>query len=78
MTKDIVKLVSGFLTALLLFLGAVGIQYDWFNQGSIDAFVVLLGAAIALGINLYTVWANTYVSKKAQKQKEELERKDLL
>lgn len=78
MKKDIVTLVGGFLTALLLFLGTVGITFDWFNQTSIDAFVVLLGAALALGINVYAVWKNTYLTKKAQKQKEELEKKDLL
>lgn len=78
MTKDIVTLVGGFLTALLLFLGAVGIQLDWFNQSSIDAFVVLLGAGAALAINVYAVWKNSYVSKKAQLQKEELEKRDLL
>lgn len=78
MKKDIVTLVGGFLTALLLFLGTVGIQFEWFNQDSIDAFLILLGASIALGVNIVAVWRNTYVSKKAQKQKEELEKRDLL
>jgi arginine exporter protein ArgO len=77
MKKDIATLVGGFLTALLLFLGTVGISFDWFTQESIDAFVVLFGAAIALVINIYAVWKNTYTSKKAQEQKEVLERNGL-
>lgn len=77
MKKDIVTLLGGFLTALLLFLGAIGISFDWFTQDSIDAFVVLVGAAIALVINLYAVWKNTYVSKKAQEQDELLKKHNL-
>ena len=77
MKKDIVTLLGGFLTALLLFLGTIGISFDWFTQDSIDAFVVLIGAAIALGINLYAIWKNTYVSKKGQAQKEVLKKENL-
>ena len=72
MNKDIATLIGGFLTALLLFLGTVGISFDWFTQESINAFVVLIGAAIALAINFYAVWKNTYVSKKAKLQKKAL------
>jgi protein-S-isoprenylcysteine O-methyltransferase Ste14 len=78
MNKDIFTLLSGFLTAVLLFLGTIGIQFDWFTQESIDAFVVMLAAFVALAINLYAVWKNTFVSKKAKKQKETLKQKGLL
>ena len=77
MKKDITILLGGFLTALLLFLGTVGISFEWFTQESIDAFVLFIGASIALGLNLYSVWKNTYVSKKAQIQKKVLKDKGL-
>ncbi|MGD7007633.1 phage holin [Metabacillus sp. 84] len=78
MKQDIFTLLSGFLTALLLFLASVGIAFEWLNQESINAFVVLLGAAVALIINARAVWKNTYVSKEAQDQKRVLERNNLL
>lgn len=77
MARDIVILLSGFLTSLLLFLGTIGVSFDWFTKESIDAFVMLCSASVALVINLYAVWKNTYVSRKAQKQKEVLKQKGL-
>jgi arginine exporter protein ArgO len=77
MKKDILILLGGFLTALLLFLGTIGVQFDWLTQESIDAFVLFVGATIALGLNLYAVWKNTHVSKKAQIQKKVLKDKGL-
>lgn len=78
MKKDIATLLGGFLTALLFFLGTVGITFDWFTKDSIDAFVVLVGATIALGVNFYAVWKNTFTSKKAQLQKKALQAQGLL
>lgn len=75
--RDIITLLGGFLTSLFLFLGAIGVSFDWFTQQSIDAFIMLCGSIVALGINLYAVWKNTYVSKKARKQKEVLKQKGL-
>lgn len=60
MKKDVAILLGGFLTALLFFLSTIGIAFDWFTQESIDAFVVLVSAAIALVVNLYAVWKNTH------------------
>jgi Co/Zn/Cd efflux system component len=77
MKKDIATLLGGFLTALFLFLGAVGISFDWFNQDSINAFVVLFSAFVALVINVYAVWKNTYTSEKAQLQKKALQAQGL-
>ncbi|MGM9924683.1 MAG: phage holin [Bacillus sp. (in: firmicutes)] len=77
MNKDIVTLLGGFLTSLLLFLGTVGISYEWFTQESIDAFVIAAGALVALGINFYAVWKNTYVSKRAKAQERMLKRTNL-
>lgn len=78
MKKDYATLVTGFLSALLLFLGTIGISFDWFNQESINAFGVLITATIALVGAFYAIWKNTYVSKKAQEQKEHLKNKNLL
>ncbi|CAM4013275.1 phage holin [Mesobacillus zeae] len=73
MKKDIFTLLGGFLSAVLLFLGSIGVTVEWFNQASIEAFVFMVSAGAALAINFYSIWKNTYVSKKAKKQKEFLE-----
>ncbi|MGM0776901.1 MAG: phage holin [Bacillota bacterium] len=78
MNKDIATLLGGFLTALLFFLSTVGIAFDWFTEESINAFVVLVSAAIAFSVNLYAVWKNTYASKKAQLQKKALQAQGLM
>lgn len=78
MNKDVFTLLGGFLTALLLFFGTIGVSFDWFNQDSINAFVVAASAGSALGMNLYAVWRNTYVSKKAKLQKKALQSQGLI
>ncbi|MBO1515653.1 phage holin [Metabacillus bambusae] len=70
MKKDIATLLGGFLTALLMFFGTIGISFEWFTMDSINAFVILIGAFVALVINGYAVWKNTFVTKKAQQFKE--------
>lgn len=78
MKKDMATLIGGFLTALFFFFGTIGISFEWFTQDSINAFVVLISAGIALSINLYAVYKNTYaLTKKAKLQKELLERHNL-
>lgn len=78
MNKDIFTLLGGFLTAVLLFLGTIGISFDWFTQESINAFVIMVGAFVALVFNLYAIWKNTYTSKKAQLQKKALQAQGLM
>lgn len=76
--KQIVAMVGGFLGALLMFLGTLNIEFQWFTTESIDAFVVMLGAAVPLGFVFYGIWKNQYlVSKKAKRQEDELKRKGL-
>ncbi|MGQ4666536.1 phage holin [Metabacillus halosaccharovorans] len=70
MKKDIATLLGGFLTALLMFFGTIGVSFEWFTTDSINAFVVLISASTALAINGYAVWKNTFVTKKAQQFKE--------
>jgi hypothetical protein len=62
MKKDIFTLLGGFLTSVFLFLGTIGVSFDWFTQASIDAFVFMAAAAGSLVLNLYAVWKNTHVS----------------
>ncbi|MGY3718815.1 phage holin, partial [Sutcliffiella cohnii] len=78
MRKDVITLLGGFLTALLMFLGTVGISFDWFNEESINAFVLLISSLVALVVNLYAVWKNTYTSKNAQLQKKALQAQGLI
>lgn len=76
--KQIIALFGGWLSAILLFLGVVGLSFDWFNQESIDAFVVVLMATVPLVVALYGIYKNTYrLSDKAKRQEEELKRKGL-
>ncbi|AST92995.1 phage holin, partial [Sutcliffiella cohnii] len=78
MRKDVITLLGGFLTALLMFLGTVGITFDWFNEESINAFVLLVSSLVALVVNVYAVWKNTYTSKNAQLQKKALQAQGLI
>lgn len=76
--KEYIALFGGWLSAVLLFLGTLGLSFDWFNQESIDAFVVVLMASVPFVILLYGVWKNTYlISRKAKRQEAELKRKGL-
>ncbi|THE09957.1 PTS mannose transporter subunit IID [Bacillus timonensis] len=70
MKKDIFTLLGGFLTALLFFFGTIGISFDWFNEQSINALVLVLSAFAALVVNVYAVWKNTYTTKKSKQFKE--------
>lgn len=76
--KQTIALFGGWLSAILLFLGVVGLSFDWFNQESIDAFVVVLMATVPLVVALYGIYKNTYrLSDKAKRQEAELKRKGL-
>ncbi|MFJ5625460.1 hypothetical protein ACIQD3_22785 [Peribacillus loiseleuriae] len=71
MKKDVFTLLGGFLTALLFFFSTIGVQFDWFTEASINAFVLVVAAFVALVINLYAVWKNTHTGwfkKKEGKQ----------
>jgi protein-S-isoprenylcysteine O-methyltransferase Ste14 len=78
MKKDIATLLGGFLTALLFFLGTIGVSFDWFTTESINAFVLVISAGVALVVNLYAIWKNTYTSKNAQLQKKALQAQGLI
>ncbi|MBB5148672.1 MULTISPECIES: phage holin [Ureibacillus] len=76
--KQYIALFGGLLSAILLFLQALGIELSWFNDATIDAFVNVLMAAVPFILVLYGVWKNTYVvTKKARVQEAELKKKGL-
>lgn len=76
--KQYVALFGGWLSAVLLFLGSVGLAFDWFTVESIEAFIVLLTASVPFAVLLYSSWKNTYiVTEKAKEQEDELKKKGL-
>ncbi|MCY9198920.1 SPP1 phage holin family protein [Bacillus atrophaeus] len=78
MNTDIVKQITGFLTAVLLFLGTLNVKFDWFTEDSISAFGVVISAGILLAFNLYTIYKNHYgFTKKAKAQGAALKQRNL-
>ncbi|MEX3713663.1 phage holin [Cytobacillus horneckiae] len=77
MINDVVKQIVGFLSAIMLFLGTLNIEFQWLTDASISAFGVVLSAGIFLGVNLYTIYKNHYgFTDKAKQQKAWLKRAD--
>ncbi|AMQ06719.1 phage holin [Sporosarcina psychrophila] len=68
--KQYVAMFGGWLSAVLLFLGTLNVKFEWFNQESIDAFVVVLIAAVPFFLIIYGVWKNTYLVRKRAKEQE--------
>ena len=76
--KQYIALFGGLLSAILLFLGTLNVQFDWFNTDSIDAFVGILMAMIPFVLLVYGVYKNTYVvTKQARYQEKVLKDKGL-
>ena len=53
--KDVMALLGGFLTSLLFFFSTIGLKFEWFTQDSINAFVLVIAALVALIINIYAI-----------------------
>lgn len=76
--KQYVALFGGLLSAVLLFLGTLNIEFEWFNAESIGAFEGVLIAAVPFALLVYGVYKNTYiVTDKAKKQERALKQKGL-
>ena len=76
--KQYVAMIGGVLGALLLFVRAVGHELSWFNEMTIDAFVVLLTSLIPLVAIFYGIYKNQYLlTPKAKVQEKVLERNGL-
>ncbi|MED4029957.1 phage holin [Priestia megaterium] len=78
MNKDIAKQITGFLTALVLFLGTINVKFEWFTLDSINALEVVIVAAIPLAYTFYVIYKNHFgFTKKAKEQNKVLKQKDL-
>jgi protein-S-isoprenylcysteine O-methyltransferase Ste14 len=76
--KQYIGLFGGFLSAVLLFLGTLNVEFEWFTTDSIDAFIAVLIAFIPFALLIYGVYKNSYImTGKARKQEQELKRKGL-
>ena len=76
--KQYIALFGGLLSAVLLFLRSLNIDYWWFNEETINSFVNLLLALVPFVFVLYGVWKNSYiVTKKAREQEKILKQKGL-
>lgn len=78
MNKDLVKQITGWLMAVLLFLGTINVKFEWFTVESINAFEVVMVASIPLIGVVVTIYKNHYgITKKAKEQKEVLKQNNL-
>lgn len=76
--RQYIALFGGMLSAIYLFLEAIGVTADWFNLNVINRFNDVLIAAVPFVIVVYGVWKNSYiVTKKAKEQEKCLKEKGL-
>lgn len=76
--KQFVAMIGGFLGAIYLALQATGIEFFWFNQETINAWLGVINAGIPLVFVAYGIYKNQYVlTQKAKKQEKELQNKGL-
>lgn len=76
--KQYIALFGGFLSALLLFLQALGIELTHFNDDVINAFTNAALTAVPFILATYGIWKNTYiVTDKARAQEEKLKEEGL-
>lgn len=70
---DLIKQITSALTAVMLFLGALGYSFERFNPTTIEALGITLTALVPLGITLYGIYMNTFVQKTAFDKAQEKE-----
>lgn len=76
--KQYIALFGGLLSALVLFLRAIGIELAHFNDDAIEAFTNVALAAVPFILVVYGIYKNTYViTKKARAQEEKLKEEGL-
>jgi len=76
--KQYIGLFGGLLSAILLFLGTLNVEFEWFNTESIGAVEGILIAAVPVVLIVYGVYKNTYVlSEKAKKKERALKQRGL-
>lgn len=82
MTKDklmqYIGLFGGLLSAVLLFLGTLNVEFKWFNTASVESFTAVLIACVPFALAIFGVWKNSYIlTPKAKTQEKVLERNGL-
>lgn len=75
--KGLVILFVGFLQSLLAFFSVLNIEFEWFTNESINLFGAVITAFALFVLGIVATWKNTFISKKARIQNEELHRKNL-
>ncbi|MEK5530635.1 phage holin [Viridibacillus sp. FSL R5-0468] len=70
--KQYIALFGGLLSAVLLFLGSLGVDLWWFNDNTIDTFINALLASVPFIFVVYGVYKNSYIVTKQAKEQEEL------
>ena len=76
--KQYIGLFGGLLSAVLLFLGTLNVEFKWFNTSSIESFTAVLIALIPFVIAIYGVWKNSYIlTQQARYQEKVLKDKGL-
>lgn len=76
--KQYIALFGGLLSAILLFLGTLNVEFKWFNTASINAFETVLVAMIPFALAIYGIWKNQYLlTKQARYQEKVLKDKGL-
>lgn len=72
---DLVKQIVSMLTAVMMFLAGLGYTFEQFNPNTIESLGIVLTSLIPLGITLYGIYMNTFVSKGAFDKAQEKEAK---
>ena len=76
--EQYIGLFGGLLSAVLLFLCTLNVEFKWFNTASIESFTVVLIAAVPFIIAIYGVRKNSYIlTKQARYQEDVLKNKGL-
>ncbi|OMC83369.1 phage holin [Viridibacillus sp. FSL H8-0123] len=70
--KQYIALFGGLLSAVLLFLGSLGVDLWWFNDNTIDTFINVLLATVPFILIVYGVYKNSYILTKQAKEQEQL------
>jgi hypothetical protein len=60
--KHLATNVGGVLTSVLGFFSILNLHYDWFNVGSINAFVAIIVALGTLFVGSFATFVNTYLT----------------
>ncbi len=76
--KQYIGLFGGWLSAVLLFLQSLDLEFWWFNEDTIGTLTNVLIASIPFILVFYGIYKNSYViTKEAKVQEQELKKKGL-